>query len=164
MKIIENKRGWILWIIAVIFLIYLAIDIIHFFDVRFKAEYEEVYIEAVFESYIISFMKWGLCVLCILAILCFPRIKGYTIYLLLFSSILILCTFLLKGQFSTPMIGSLAFNFGLLELNSLVALIYSLAYIIKYLGLMSIKTIVTVGVSLAVYLFIINPMPNFIMI
>jgi hypothetical protein len=119
----KNKR--VSLVIGVLTLLYLTIDIFHFFLFRLEPVYP-TFTEAFYESIIVSIIKWVLCVLIIAGLVLDKKDKALSFYLIFVSIIGIALLFILKGQLNYLIRGSIVHNVGLLEISMLPALYYSI--------------------------------------
>lgn len=158
----SKKEVLIQFLIVVLCLVYLFVDVIHFITDR-SMNGNPAYLEAAYENYQISYVKWTLVIIALsaLSLLNSSKYKVLALATLLVVSFQILLIFILKGKLSTLMTGSFAFNFFILELASV--LMIALGLLLQSHIFISKKLLLLIfSVSLIVYLTMVSPIPNYV--
>ncbi len=79
----------------IIIIIYLIVDVLHYFTIRINPEYSNI-TEAFYESNQTTFIKWGLCLLSVIGLFLLEKQKA-TSYVLIIASISMIWLFIVDG-------------------------------------------------------------------
>ncbi len=145
-----KRNNIVAWLVGVFVLIYLVVDVFHFFIYRINPVYP-AFTEAFYESIAISLIKWAFCVIILIGFLLDKKNRCLSFYLMFLPTIGIILLFILKGQFPYLIRGSVVFNTGLLELLALLIFVYSIINIRKKYKIKWIN--VTISLITAIVLF-----------
>ena len=126
-----NKEDRLNILLVSIFAVYLIVDVVHFLMFRLDPEYFPL-MSGFYENHVLSFIKWGLCLLIIISIYLDRNSRKISFYFILFSVIGILTLFALKGQWNNLLMGSLVFKLGILEIGALLLIIRLKKLFMKY--------------------------------
>ena len=156
-----KKNNKLILLASTLVLIYLIFDIFHFFIFRIDLVYP-TFTEAFFESSIISYIKWFFCLVILTGFILDKKNSKLSFYLMFLSVIGIILLFILKGQLSYLIRGSFIFKIGLLELASLLILIYSIFSLVnKYkIKILNIVLCSLLAIVFLWYLFAQLPVYN----
>jgi len=92
------KKNKVIALLASVFvLVYLIVDVLHFFTYRIDPVYP-TFTEAFYESIIVSLVKWGFCIIILVGYFLDKRNRKLSFYFLFVSAIGIALLFILKGQ------------------------------------------------------------------
>lgn len=144
--------------IGIIALIYLLVDMSHYFAYRL-GHIDYILVSAYYESTIISFIKWLLCISIFVGHLLNKKAKQISFYLMLIPSIAIFILFLLKGQFIYLLKGSFVFLICLLEMLAFFIILYSLFFLIKKYKIDKINCLKTVIISIVILVLMFYQLP-----
>ncbi len=135
-------------------IVYLVIDIIHFFIFRINPLYPS-FTEAFYESHFISYIKWVLSVIILISLRFDSKGWRHSFYSMFISSIGIILLFILKGQLMFLIRGSIVFKVGLLEITALLVLTQSIIISVKKykIGWYTIVSVFLATCIILVYLF-----------
>lgn len=144
--------------IGIIALLYLVVDVFHYYIYRF-GYVDNILVSAYYESKIISFLKWSLCISIIVGHIFDKKEKQISFYLMLIPAIGILILFILKGQFIYLLKGSFVFISCLLELLAILIILYSLFFLVKKYKIGKMNCIITIMVSVIILGLIFYQLP-----
>lgn len=160
MKKIKNK-DYILILQGIIYVLYLLIDVIHYFRFRIHPKYP-VYTEAFYESHYLTFVKWLLLISILIGLYLDNKGIKHSFYVIVSSAVGILLIFFFKGQFSHLLMGSIVFEIGLLEFAAFFSLIYSMFFLTKRYKVSLIYCVLILLVVVGLFFLTIYPSETFI--
>jgi hypothetical protein len=139
-------------------IIYLVVDLFHFFIFRINPVYP-TFTEAFYESTIVSCIKWAFSASIIIGLIYDRKRRDYSFYILFSAAIGILVLFVLKGQLFYLLRGSLVFKIGLLEICTIFILIYTLFALVSKYKIKTIHVISSFLVSVIVWCCLFYQLP-----
>jgi hypothetical protein len=148
----------VVYLISFLIICYLVIDVSHFFIFRISPSYSSS-TEAFFESGIISYIKWSLCLLILAGVTLDIKNKRLSFYLMFIPSIAVFLLFFLKGQIVHLFIGSIVFELGVLEIMAFITLIYVSFYLIRKYKISLLGIILSLFLTIVFLWFLINQLP-----
>lgn len=124
---------WLKWVLLISLTCYVFVDILHYFSFRINYVYESsILTEYAFESTIRSLLKWIFSLVMIFCVLAIYKKPAVSLFFLLTSISGLIALNLTSKRFSTIISGSFVYNFFILELATLIAMLLCLHYIKKF--------------------------------
>ena len=143
---------------VVLTLMYLVFDIFHFFVYRINPVYPTL-TEAFYESTIISTIKWFFCIIVLAGFFLDNKNKRLSFYLIFIPPIGAVLLFLLKGQLSYLIRGSIVFKIGFLEITMLLALFYSMHAQVKKYNIKAVRIIISFLLAVLILGYLLYQLP-----
>lgn len=157
----KGPKGKIfIYILGILFLTYFVVDVIHFFAFRISPHYTS-FTEAYYESIFISIVKWIFCLSSLLGLYMDKRNINSSFLLLSISAIGIIVLFIIRGQLTYLLIGSVVMKFGILEISAVLSFIYSLLFLVRKYLIKPITIIITYSTAILLFVFLFQLIPMF---
>lgn len=148
----------ILYFLGSLFLIYLIVDLVHFFQFRINVEVDYSK-ETSYESIPISIVKWFLIIISIISIYLIRENYRLGLHLIINCGLLILLSFFLKGQYQTLLDGHLLFLTLTLELTALFAVVFALYIGFKKYSITASQLMLDLIIIAGFYFIFIDELP-----